>query len=242
LVQKNNKTLVQKDNKTSDKVSNLSAQGLDQMMELFVTNVGSHMWQMNHPGSDVDLFVAVLAPTKSILRGEFNDQSKVEYSGPTDRQYHELGRIVDQVLRNNWNYLSGVMSPIIVKEWPRLTELRRLATMNYSKRAYHSIKGLAEHSYQKYIINERDDSVKRCNTIARTIIMGSKLLREGIIEYRPITGTSPKDIPKFIDELDLALKESTLPENPEHEDELREFLFDVRLSSLKEEQDKAVRS
>ena len=212
------------------------------MMELFVTNVGSHMWQMNHPGSDVDLFVAVLAPTKSILRGEFNDQSKVEYSGPTDRQYHELGRIVDQVLRNNWNYLSGVMSPIIVKEWPRLTELRRLATMNYSKRAYHSIKGLAEHNYQKYIINERDDSVKRCNTIARTIIMGSKLLREGIIEYRPITGTSPKDIPKFIDELDLALKESTLPENPEHEDEFREFLFDVRLSSLKEEQDKAVRS
>jgi len=242
LVQKNSKTLVQKDNKTSDKVSNLSAQGLDQMMELFVTNVGSHMWQMNHPGSDVDLFVAVLAPTKSILRGEFNDQSKVEYSGPTDRQYHELGRIVDQVLRNNWNYLSGVMSPIIVKEWPRLTELRRLATMNYSKRAYHSIKGLAEHNYQKYIINERDDSVKRCNTIARTIIMGSKLLREGIIEYRPITGTSPKDIPKFIDELDLALKESTLPENAEHEDELREFLFDVRLSSLKEEQDKAVRS
>lgn len=234
--------MVQKDNKISDKVSNLSAQGLDQMMELFVTNVGSHMWQMNHPGSDVDLFVAVLAPTKSILRGEFNDQSKVEYSGPTDRQYHELGRIVDQVLRNNWNYLSGVMSPIIVKEWPRLTELRRLATMNYSKRAYHSIKGLAEHNYQKYIINERDDSVKRCNTIARTIIMGSKLLREGIIEYRPITGTSPKDIPKFIDELDLALKESTLPENPEHEDELREFLFDVRLSSLKEEQDKAVRS
>ncbi len=58
------------------------------MKELFVTNVGSHMWQMN-------------APTKSILRGEFNDQSKVEYSGPTDKQYHELGRIVDQVLRNN---------------------------------------------------------------------------------------------------------------------------------------------
>ena len=194
--------MVQKDNKTSDKVSNLSAQGLDQMMELFVTNVGSHMWQMNHPGSDVDLFVAVLAPTKSILRGEFNDQSKVEYSGPTDRQYHELGRIVDQVLRNNWNYLSGVMSPIIVKDWPRLTELRSLATMNYSKRAYHSIKGLAEHNYQKYIINERDDSVKRCNTIARTIIMGSKLLREGIIEYLGETDVyrTPDSFPLVIGE------------------------------------------
>ena len=215
----------------------LTYYSVSQMKELFVTNVGSHMWQMNHPGSDVDLFVAVLAPTKSILRGEFNDQSRVEYSGPTDRQYHELGRIVDQVLRNNWNYLSGVMSPIIVKDWSRLGELRRLAALNYSKRAYHSIKGLAEHNYQKYIINERDDSTKRCNTIARTIIMGCKLLREGIIEYSPITGSSPEDIPKFIDELDLALKESTLPEAPQHENDLRDFLLDVRLSSLKEEQE-----
>src|SRR5437867_12110374 len=180
------------------------------MMELFVTNVGSHMWQMNHPGSDVDLFVAVLAPTKSILRGEFNDQSKVEYSGPTDRQYHELGRIVDQVLRNNWNYLSGVMSPIIVKEWPRLTELRRLATMNYSKRAYHSIKGLAEHNYQKYIINERGASVKRCDTIAGKLIMGAKLLRERMIDHRLVAGLEANDMQNLIDEVDLDLKESTL--------------------------------
>jgi len=129
------------------------------------------------------------------------------------------------------------MSPIIVKDWPCLGELRRLAALNYSKRAYHSIKGLAEHNYEKYIVNERDDSVKRCNTIARTILMGCKLLREGIIEYISITGTSPKDIPKFIDELDLALKESTLPDAPQHENEIRDFLIDVRLSSLEEEQE-----
>src|SRR5436309_16113298 len=110
--------------------------------------------------------------------------------------------------------------------------------MNYSKRAYHSIKGLAEHNYQKYIINERDDSVKRRNTIARTIIMGSKLLREGIIEYSPISGTSPMDNLQFIDELDLALKESTLPETPEHEDERRASRLDVRRAALKEGQGK----
>ncbi len=72
--------------------------------------------------------------------------------------------------------------------------------------------------------------------------MGSKLLREGVIEYRPISGTSPKDIPKFIDGLDSALKESKLPDDPQHENELREFLFDVRLSSLQEEQNKHVHS
>src|SRR5437773_12079049 len=101
----------------------LTYYSVSQMKELFVTNVGSHMWQMNHPGSDVDLFVAVLAPTKSILRGEFNDQSQAEYSAPLDRQYHALGRIVAQLLRTNWNYLSGVMSPIVVKYCSRLAEL-----------------------------------------------------------------------------------------------------------------------
>ena len=94
------------------------------------------------------------------------------------------------------------------------------------------------HNYEKYIVSERDDSVKRCNTIARTIVMGCKLLRENVIEYKPISGASPKDIPKFIDELDLALKESRLPENPEHENELREFLYDVRVSELEENRDR----
>jgi len=61
------------------------------------------------------------------------------------------------------------------------------------------------------------------------------------IGYYRVTETPPKDIPKFKDELYSTLKESSLPDNPQHEDELREFLFDVRLSSLDDEQ-KSVRS
>src|SRR5437867_1298854 len=101
------------------------------------------MWKMNHAGSDVDLFIATLAPTGLILRGQYDDHSHVEYSGPKDEQYHELGRIVSQVLKNNWNYLSGVMSPIIVKNWDYLETLRGLTQLNYSRQAYNSIKGLA---------------------------------------------------------------------------------------------------
>ncbi len=92
------------------------------------------MWQMDHPGSDTDLFIAVLAPTKAILRGELNpDISWVNYTGPKDENYHELGRIVQQVLRGNWNYVSGVMSPIVLKDWEYLPELRQLTERNYSK-------------------------------------------------------------------------------------------------------------
>ena len=85
------------------------------------------MWQMDHPGSDIDLFIAVLAPTNAVLRGEINpDVSWVNYTGAKDQNYHELGRIVQQALKGNWNYLSGVMSPIVLKDWEHLAELRRL--------------------------------------------------------------------------------------------------------------------
>ena len=190
---------------------------------------------MDHPGSDTDLFIAVLAPTKAILRGELNpDTSWINYTGPKDENYHELGRIVQQVLRGNWNYVSGVMSPIVLKDWNYLPELRQLTERNYSKQCYHSIKGLAEHNYRKYVINERDDSEKRCNTIARTVLRGSRLLEKGTIEYAPIKGTKPQDIPVLIQALDSAYKESNLPENPQHEDELRSFLLERRLEDLQE--------
>ena len=207
------------------------------MKELFITNVGSHMWQMDHPGSDIDLFIAVLAPTNAILRGEINpDVSWVNYTGPKDQNYHELGRIVQQALKGNWNYLSGVMSPIVLKDWEHLAELRRLTERNYSKQCYYSIKGLAEHNYRKYVINERDDSEKRCNTIARTVLMGCRLLEKGLIEYTPVKGTKPQDIPILIQALDSAYKESKLPENPQHEDELRSFLLKRRVEDLDETQ------
>src|SRR5207244_12431596 len=105
------------------------------------------------------------------------------------------------------------MSPIVVKDWTRLPELRRLVAMNYSKRAYHSIKGLAEHNYQKYIINERDDSIKRCNTIGRMIIMNPKLLRDGVIEYSLMSATLPNDNLILFDELDFTLKHTTILQN-----------------------------
>jgi predicted nucleotidyltransferase len=211
----------------------MEAKEMKYIEELFSTNVGSHMWHMDHPGSDIDLFIAVRVPTHLILRGEFNDRSRVEYSGELDKQYHEIGGVINQLLKNNWNYLSGVMSPIVVKKWEHLSELQRLTKMNYSKMAYHSIKGLAEHNYKKYVVNERDDSIKRCNTIARTVLMGCKLLREGKLEFNPVTATSPKDIPKFISELDMAYKESSLPETPQYADDLREFLYSIRMEELR---------
>jgi predicted nucleotidyltransferase len=212
------------------------------MKELFTTNIGSHMWKMNRPESDIDLFVGVLASTKSYLQGKPDfTYSKISGDpgavGQEDRNTHELGKIVEQLLKNNWNFITGIMSPIVVKKWDRLDELKDLLKINLSKQTYHSIHGLAIHNFRKYVQNERDDSEKRCNTIGRTILMGNKLLREGVIDFAPVSGVTPKDIPKFIDELDLALKESPLPDKPQNEWTLRNFLYDVRLESLWEERE-----
>jgi hypothetical protein len=91
--------------------------------ELSVTNVGSHMWKMNHENSDTDLFQIYVADTKQILRGEFDfiHSSSETNNGKTGKYKveivrHEIGKVISELLDGNVNFLWGVMSPIIINE------------------------------------------------------------------------------------------------------------------------------
>lgn len=57
--------------------------------------------------------------------------------------------------------------------------------------------------------------------IARTVLMGCRLLEKKVIEYAPVKGTRPQDVPVLTQALDLAYKGSGLAESPQHEGELR---------------------
>lgn len=86
-------------------------------VELFTTNVGSHMWSMNTPDSDLDLFVCYLAPSKDFLLGKTHRGGHHSIVNGNDRTSYELGHVVDMIAKNNFNFLTGVMSPIIIKDW-----------------------------------------------------------------------------------------------------------------------------
>ncbi len=61
---------------------------------LFRTVIGSHMWRMQHPGSDLDYFVGFAYPTEIFLRGYHPKESFFYASPERDEHYHEIEKII----------------------------------------------------------------------------------------------------------------------------------------------------
>ena len=203
--------------------------------ELFVTNVGSHMWGMNRPDSDVDLFVVYQAPSTHFLIGKAHTRSHRSMNGNIDKVSFELGHVINQLLKGNVNFLWGVMSPIIIKNWDRLQTLRELTIKNLSKQLYHSVHGLGLHNYKKYIESGKNPTSKRCTMICRSLNFGTKLLTTGKLNFDPIKPCTPTNVLHHIHALDLAYVTSLLPESPKYTKEMEMWLLDVRLHKLKDE-------
>ena len=73
------------------------------MNKLWTTCVGSHVWKMNRPDSDIDLFEVYAVPTADILSGDITSgktlgcgsQNRV---GNCDIVVHDIGKVVDMVI------------------------------------------------------------------------------------------------------------------------------------------------
>lgn len=135
----------------------------EKMRDLFITNVGSHMWGMEHDKSDVDLFRCYQAPSESFLLGNRHDGGHQilkldgkEY-GYTDKlcdiSSFEIGHVIKQLLKGNVNFLWGVMSPNIVDDSEELQRLRKIVEENVAKNCYDSINGLTISNTKKYFFD-----------------------------------------------------------------------------------------
>lgn len=208
---------------------------------VFRTMVGSHMWGMQHEGSDIDEFVCYAGSTKDLLSGRLSAPPDFSHEG-ADVSAHEAEKVVEQLLKGNVNFIWGVMSPIVVESdsirgvmravgeeySSRHEELKAIVRRNLSKNCYDSIHGLAVNNFKKYVESGKDTSEKRCNTIVRSVMFGVRILRGEGIMFAPVSGSTPERIKEVIGILDQAYKESRLPDKPK-EEELRDWLYRVRL-------------
>lgn len=198
---------------------------------LFETVIGSHIWKMDNPESDVDIFRCYIADTRDMLLGD-KPKNYFNANDGTDIQLSEIGNVINGLIKNNFNYMIAVNSPIVRFDSGVLAELRRLSLDNISKECYNSIHGLAEQNYKKYIESGIDTSVKRCNQIARTLRFGITLLNSGKMVFEPFSVKSPDDIKQLMRDLDLARNRSTLPEKPKHVKELEDYLVELRIKNI----------
>jgi predicted nucleotidyltransferase len=192
---------------------------------------------MEKPESDFDIYRAYIVPTTDILKGIARQNSHQEMEGLIDRASHEIGVIINQLLKGNVNHLWGTMSPIIIDRGEGVwhNKLREIVSKNISKNVFHSINGMAYHNYQKYIIArdmEPKLMEKKCNTVVRTLNFGIEILKGHGFRFEPVSGCVIQNIQTKMEELEWTYKSSSLPENPPDEDAFRDFLLNLRLSKL----------
>jgi len=203
------------------------------MKTLGRTMIGSHIWNMNHENSDEDYFEIYLDSTKNLFRGTPKNKSTFT-TKPVDLHKHELGKVVEQLLKGNINFLIGVTSPIVIESTKTFEELKKITYRNISKKTYHSIRGMAISNYKKYVGESNLDDVTnvevpehKCNQIIRAIQFGITLLKYRKLEYKPFKGGTPALIQSKIKELDEVYEKSTIPDEP-NEEEFRDFLERTR--------------
>ena len=213
---------------------------------LWQTNVGSHMWNMNRPDSDYDIFEAYIVDTKELLRGRAKTESYqkhypvngIDVKLDTDVSGHEIGTIVQQLLKGNMNYLWGTMSPIILEQKDTtLDRLRDIVKRTIAKNCVNSIRGMVVGNYNKYILYGSnntctgDEMVKKCNMMCRSLDFGMHILEGDGFEFHGVSNCAPVEVQTMLKEIDTALAESKLPEFP-NEEPYREFLLNLRMAYL----------
>ena len=199
---------------------------------LWESNVGSHIWGMNHPASDLDLFQVYVSPTTDILVGRrIKSKSIQDKEKNVDYAIHEIGEVVHQVSKGNINYIMGLTSPMIYQKSHWFYELYGTFIHNKSKNMFHSVRGMSIANYKKFIASELDVSEKKKKTIMRLIEFGTRFLLHGEIEYcPPIRDVSSVDcFDDGIRSLEEAYDISKLHERPDTQ------IYDDYLARLRRE-------
>jgi len=204
-------------------------------LELFKTNIGSHMWKMNHPKSDIDVAAVYLMDSRDFLLGKRIKGKQIQHE-EYDYTFYELSMVIEHLIKGNVNYLWAVMSPIILSKYKSaLQELRQIVSTNISKNCYNSISGLAKHNIYHFIEKGDRESAKykkKLNVIGRTLKFGINALTWGKFLFDKVDIQSEDELWELKNKLDAAYKHSTLPEKPNPEP-FEKYLIKWRLHKMK---------
>lgn len=207
----------------------------DNILKLFETNIGSHMWKMNHKKSDMDIAVVYIMDSKNFFLGK-RPKGKQIQKEEYDYIFYELNHVISHLLKGNCNYLWTVMSPIHISKYKSaFEELRQIVSTNIAKNCYNSINGLSKHNIYHFIESGDNKSLKyrkKLNVIGRTLKFGINVLTWGKFMFEKVKIQNEEELYFLKHELDQAYMYSTLPEKPDPEP-FEKYLIKWKLHKLK---------
>ena len=230
-------------------------------LELFKTNIGSHMWKMNHENSDIDIAVIYLMDSRDWMLGKIPKGKQIQ-TGEYDYTYYELEHVINHLLKGNCNYLWAVMSPLIDYGYrTAIRDLRQIVSTNLAKNCFFSINGLSKHNIYHYITGEKTTEIdigylterkmsrktkapiyeidtnskiykKKLNVIGRTILFGINLLVWGKCMFEKVNVENVEDLWALKNKLNESFKNSHLPEKPDPKP-FEDYLIKWRIKKMK---------
>ena len=208
---------------------------MNNILELFRTNIGSHMWGMEHPKSDIDMAVVYAMDSRDWIIGK-KPRGKQVQDGMEDTTFYELDVFITHLLKGNCNYLWAIMSPIMFSKYKSaFVELRQIVATNIAKNCYYSIDGMSRHNIYHFIECGDRYSLKykkKLNLIGRTLKFGINALLWGKYMFQKTDIKSEEELYDLKIALNNAFLNSTLPEKPDPKP-FHDYLVKWRLIKMK---------
>ena len=202
---------------------------------IFNAEYGSRIWGMERDDSDYDVVIVYKEKMYNILTGSETKKEKQNH-GKDDVLFVEVGKLVEQLIKQNINYLIYVHSPRIYYKTKWLDELQEL-TKQPTKAMYKSLIGMATHNYYKYIENgdeQSKDYYKKANQIMRMVNFGFKCIDNNEFSFNGyyFDSYTKDEINNAIGRLKKAVESSGLPDKFEYEKGLRDWLYRLRMEGV----------
>lgn len=206
-----------------------------------------------HVANTADL-VGFEVPTPTVDRAEVIDGVEVDYTS------NELAHALSGILGGNGNFLERMLGRMVASASPLLDELRPLAQRSLSRRVHRHYRGFAANQLR---FVEKEPTAKKLLYVLRTALTGIHLLETGELETdvtRLMVGYGVPDAAALVERkrvgervglepglldvwrprveglfarLDRAREDSSLPEEPPNETEVRQWLLAVRRSRFR---------
>jgi len=220
---------------------------LSELDVLSVVEVGSTIWNMQTPLSDVDYFASWAVDPMSLLDGTYseaqrNHRTKMvshDYPGADKNEMEatEAAHCVHLVLQSNINAIQRALSPIRHVWTDEAQELADIVQNNRAKNVYDSVNGMNSANLKRYWQRVETEGAefgaKKAGQIMRVVRCAIRVLDGKPYTFEPVSGVAFEDCVGALDELKAAYEASTLPERPD-EEPYREWLLNLRLSRLHE--------
>src|ERR1051326_970479 len=221
---------------------------ISELNVLSVVEVGSTLWGMERPDSDIDYFCLWATSPRSLLDGTYSEAQRnhrtkmVSHTYPggdkPEMEATEVAHQVHMLLDSNINAIQRALSHKRHIWTKAAQDLARLVQKHRARNVFDSVSGMNSANLKRYwsrLHTEGPDfSTKKSGQIMRVVNCAIRVLDGKPYTFEPVFDASFEQCQEALVTLKRAYDNSSLPDRPP-ESPFRDFLYDLRVAEMNKE-------